>query len=230
MPTRDRLTHQINNIQDEILLLGSMVEQATLKSVQTLKLRDLKTARQVYDDDSRLNEKRFAIENAVLIIFATQQPMARDLRQLAAMLEVSTELERMGDYAKGIAKVTLRLKDAEVVTPITELEQMADQAISMLHRGLQAFVTSDLKLAMSIPPEDDQVDVLYNQVYRKLIDQMMANPSSIDACNLLMWVAHNLERLADRVTNICERTIFIATGELYEVDGSDDEDEFDSEA
>ena len=227
MPTRDRLTRQIQNVQDEILLLGSMVEQAMEKAMSALKNRDPRAARQIYEDDLAINEKRFSIENAVLILFATQQPMARDLRQLAAMLEVSTELERMGDYAKGIAKVTIRLGDADIHIPIRELEQMTEQANSMLRRALPAFIAGDHNVAMKLVAEDDEVDKLYNQVYHALVETMIANPDTIDQANLLMWVAHNLERMADRVTNICERTVFIATGELLEVDQSYDEDELD---
>lgn len=225
MATREKLTQQISHIQDEILLLGSMVQNATFKAIESLKNRDAHSARLIYDDDIRINDKRYAIENAILILFATQQPLARDLRQLAAMLEISTELERMGDYAKGIAKVTIRLKDTVVDIPIHDLERMATLAMDMLQRALTAFTTTDLKMAMSLPQEDDQVDDLYNRIYHMLVDSMLANPDRIDATNHVMWVAHNLERLADRVTNICERTIFIATGELYEVDQSYDESE-----
>lgn len=225
MPTRDWLTQQIQNVQDEILLLGSMVEQAMEKSIAALKNRDPRAARQIYEDDLAINEKRFSIENAVLILFATQQPMARDLRQLAAMLEVSTELERMGDYAKGIAKVTIRLGDADIPIPWDEIERMTKQANSMLRRALPAFIAGDHNEAMKLVAEDDEVDKLYNQVYHFLVNHMIANPDTIDQANLLMWVAHNLERMADRVTNICERTVFIATGELLEVDQSYDEDD-----
>jgi phosphate transport system protein len=221
---RDTLDRQIHHLQDEILLLGSMVEQAMLNAVDTLKQRDLAAARQIHEDDFLINEKRFAIENAILILIATQQPIARDLRLLAAMLEVITELERMGDYAKGIAKVTIRLANSEIAIPMREINQMAELAVGMLHRALSAFISENQKQASAIPLEDDQVDELYNTVYRTLVKGMIENPDSIDQANLLMWVAHNLERMADRVTNICERTVFIATGELLELETSDDED------
>jgi phosphate transport system protein len=222
--TRETLTRQIQIVQDEILLLGSMVEQATLRSVRTLKNRDVIEARQVYDDDHKINEKRFAIENAILILIATQQPMARDLRLLAAMMEVITELERMGDYAKGIAKITMRLQDTPVSIPIRDIEKMAELAVDMLHRSLSAFMAENPNQAYKISTDDDKVDAIYNQAYKTIVSDMIANPSLIDHSNLLMWVVHNLERLADRVTNICERTVFIATGELAEMDTTDDED------
>ncbi|HPO58331.1 MAG TPA: phosphate signaling complex protein PhoU, partial [Anaerolineaceae bacterium] len=198
MASRDRLTQQVSHLQDEILLLGQMVEQATQKAMDSLRTRDTRLAREVYEHDLQINEKRFAIENAILILFATQQPMARDLRQLAAMLEVSTELERMGDYAKGIAKVTLRLGTFDIPIPMQELDDMARLSMTMLQKSLQAFVDGDHRLAMTIPQQDNEVDQLYNQVHHKLIETMIANPETIDQVNLLMWVAHNLERAADR--------------------------------
>lgn len=211
-------------VQDEILILGSMVEQATRAAVGTLKSRDLHEAKQVFEQDQIINEKRFAIENAILILMATQQPMARDLRTLAALLEVNTELERMGDYAKGIAKVTLRMGDAEVNLPMVEINQMAELAVGMLHRALSAFIEENANLALAIPKEDDRIDDLFNTAYSKILREMVANPATIDNVNLALWVIHNLERMADRVSNICERTVFIATGELFEMDGMDEED------
>lgn len=222
--TRELLTRQFTQLHDEVLLLGSMVEQATLNAIATLKNRDVITARQVYDDDSLINDKRYAIENAIIIAIATQQPMAHDLRLLASILEISTELERMGDYAKGIAKVTIRLGDAVLPIPIKDIEKMGELGVGMLHRALSAFVNEDLKIATTLPSEDEIVDTLYNSVYRGLVKEMINDPSLIESITLLLWVVHNLERLADRVTNICERTIFIATGELMELDLSDDEE------
>ena len=135
---RDTLNKQLGQVQDEILILGSMVEEATLSAVKALKNRDTKTARTVFEQDQIINEKRFAIENAILILMATQQPMARDLRTLAALLEVNTELERMGDYAKGIAKVAIKIGDSESKMPTAEIDKMAEIAVSMLHRALGA--------------------------------------------------------------------------------------------
>lgn len=221
---RETLDRQIHYLQEEVLLLGSMVEQAMLAAVDALKRRDQQTSKRIYDDDRLINEKRYAIENAILILIATQQPMARDLRMMAAILEVITELERMGDYAKGIAKVCIRLGESPVTFSMREFSTMADLAVNMLHRALGAFIAANPQQAYEIPKEDDLVDDLYNKVYRNLVSSMIADPETIDQANLLMWVAHNLERMADRVTNICERTVFIATGELMEMDTDDDED------
>lgn len=221
---RETLDRQIGHLQDEVLLLGSMVEQAMLEAVDALKRRDQVTAKRIFANDHLINEKRYAIENAILIVIATQQPMARDLRLMAAILEVITELERMGDYAKGIAKVTIRLGDAPLPIGMRMISQMADLSVGMLHRALGAFITGNATEAHAIPQEDQQVDDLYNEVYREMVAAMIADPTIIDHANLMMWVAHNLERLADRVTNICERTVFIATGELMEMDTDDEED------
>lgn len=217
------LDREIRLIQDETLLLGSLVEQAVLNAVDALKSRDVSAARAVIRNDVFINDKRFAIENRILILFATQSPMARDLRLLAAELELITELERIGDYAKGIARVAEELADDETPVPIREISTMADMAVSMLHRALGAFIAEDLDTARTLPGEDDQVDELYKVIYRKIVQGMIANPNSIDHSNQILWVIHNIERTADRVTNICERIVFIATGELLEMDSSDDE-------
>lgn len=223
--TRETFDRQINKIQDEMLLLGSMVEQAMLAAMDTLKRRDITEAHKIYKSDVQINEKRFAIENAILIAIATQQPIAHDLRVLAAMLEVITELERMGDYAKGIAKVVITLGDADIDIPIVALSQMAEKAVSMLHRALNAFISENINAATTITREDNEVDAMYNDVNHKMMTYMITHPATIDTMNSVMWVAHNIERMADRVTNICERIVFINTGELMELDSTDDEDQ-----
>jgi phosphate transport system protein len=220
---RETFDRELRRLQDEVLLLGSLVEQAALDAVDGLRRRDVQTARRVYLGDQVINDKRFAIENAVLVLIATQQPMAHDLRTLAAILEVITELERMGDYCKGIALITIRLGNQEIDIPGRDFTRMAELGVDMLHRALSAFVNDDAEAARKIPPDDDLIDELYKKTTRHLIDVMVANKDIIDRANLVMWVCHNLERFGDRVTNICERTIFIATGELLELETSDDE-------
>jgi phosphate transport system protein len=221
---RDTLDREIHHLQNEVLLLGSMVEQALSNAVDTLRTRDLSASRRITDDDRLINEKRFAVENAILITIATQQPMAHDLRTLAAILEVITELERMGDYAKGIAKVSTLLGEEKEIIPFSDITRMLEIGLDMLHRALDAFIAEDADVARTIVADDDLVDELYNKIYRSLVNAMINNPAVIDHANYLLWVAHNLERMADRVTNICERTVFIATGELLELSTSDDEE------
>jgi phosphate transport system protein len=216
--SRDNLILHMQQIKDELLIMGSLVEIATVKAVDALRRRDTNAARTIYLDDQVVNQKRYTIENDVLILIATQQPMARDLRRLAAMLEIASELERMGDYAKGICKVILNLDDADIPIPIKEIEKMAQIAVELLHQSLTAFLEEDADKARAIPQQDDQVDQLFNKAERFIIKTMVEQPEIIDHANLLMWVAHNIERMADRVTNICERTIFVVTGELTELE------------
>ncbi len=215
---RQTFERELQRLQDEVLVLGSMVENALIESVEILKRRDLEGARRLIAGDRLINEKRFAIEADALALIATQQPMAGDLRTLAAILEIVTELERMGDYAKGIARINLMMGEKPLLKPLIDIPRMAEKARDMLHRSLDAFVRRDVALARAIPAEDDEVDALYNQVYRELLIFIMSDPRTIDQATYLLWVAHNLERTADRVTNICERVIFTVTGEMMEMD------------
>ena len=220
---RKTFENDIQTLKDDILTLGSMVEQAILGSVAALKERDIPVSQKIYEDDELINKKRFEIENKTMVAIATQQPMAGDLRLLASILDVAGELERMGDYAKGIAKINIAMGEHPLLKPLVDLPRMAEKAADMLHRALTAFVEQDKKTALQIPEEDDKIDELYKQIYRELITYVMEDPTAIERSNWLLWAAHNLERVGDRVTNICERTIFITTGELEEVSPSDDE-------
>ncbi len=221
--TREAFDRQLHKLLDEILVLGGMVEDAILESVESLKQRDLDKAKYIYKNDRRINEKRFQIENNALTTIATQAPMATDLRILASILDIASELERMGDYAKGIARINIRMGDEPFIKPLIDIPRMAEITSDMLHQALDAFIHVDIELARKIPESDNMVDALYNQVYRELLTYMISDPSTIDQATYLLWVAHNLERAADRVTNICERTLFVDTGELHEIKSSDDE-------
>lgn len=214
---------EIQQVKDDVLLLGSMVEQAILDSVEALKKRDVKFSEKIFAEDLEINKKRFAIENKLMVLIATQQPMAHDLRLLASTLEIISELERMGDYAKGIANINIRMGDTPLLKPLIDVPRMAQKGADMLHRALTAFVNEDIESAKAIPVEDDEVDALYNQVYHELMMFIIQDPKTIERANWLLWVAHNLERYADRVTNICERTVFIVTGEMKEIKATDDE-------
>ena len=220
---RETLDRAIDELLEKVLIQGRMVENALRDSVDALKNRNIDDAKIIYDGDRQINKMHFDIEEGVITLIATQQPMARDLRLLAAILEITTELERMGDYAKGIARITVRIGRDELLRPIRGIPPMAEVCISMLHQALQAFVERDAEAARSIPKQDDQVDAFYNRIYRELMDQMISTPSTVDQANHLLWVAHNLERVGDRVTNICERIVFVVTGELLEMDRTDDE-------
>ncbi|HHS98481.1 MAG TPA: phosphate signaling complex protein PhoU [Chloroflexi bacterium] len=214
---REAFERELQRLQGELLTLGGMVEEAITASVESLRRQDLEAAQRVIDRDRQINEQRFAIERDTLILIATQQPMAGDLRVLAAILEITTELERMGDYAKGIAKICLMIGKEPLLKPLIDIPRMAEKARDMLHRALDAFMRRDVEEARAIPKEDDEVDALYQQIYRELITYILADPHNIEQANYLLWAAHNLERTADRVTNICERVVFTVTGEMMEM-------------
>jgi len=215
--SRSAFHRELGRLQDEVLVLGSMVEKATLRSIDALRTRNVAAARAIEAEDALLNRKRFDIEEAVLLLIATQQPMASDLRQLAAILHIVTDLERMGDYAAGIARITVRIGDEPLIKPLIDIPRMAEKSTSMLRRALDAFIDRDVPAAEQIAAEDDEVDALYQQVYRELLTIMLANPRTIDQATHLLWVAHNLERVADRVQNICERVVFVVTGRMQEL-------------
>jgi phosphate transport system protein len=215
--TRRTFDQELHRLQDEVLVLGSLVEEALVESVETLKGRDLAGSRRLIAGDRLINERRYAIEEEAIALIATQQPMARDMRLLAAILEIVTELERMGDYAKGIARINLMIGEQPLIKPLIDLPAMARKAREMLHAALVAFVERDVQAARAIPKGDDEVDALYNQVYRELICHILEDPQVIEQANHLMWAAHNLERSADRVINLCERVVYTVTGELVEL-------------
>ncbi len=215
--SRTAFHRELDRLQDEVLVLGSMVEKATLRSVDALRARNIAAARAIEAEDTLLNRKRFEIEEAALLLIATQQPMASDLRQLAAILHIVTDLERMGDYAAGIARICVQIGDEPLIKPLIDIPRMAEKASSMLRRALDAFVERDVDAAERIGREDDEVDDLYQQVYRELLTIMLANPRTIDQATHLLWVAHNLERVADRVQNICERVVFVVSGRMQEI-------------
>ncbi len=215
---REIFDQQLQRLQDEVLVLGTMVEEAIIESVEILKKRDLEAARRLIAGDRAINDKRFAIEADALTLIATQQPLASDLRTIATVLEIATELERMGDYAKGIAKINLMLSDQALLKPAVHFPVMAEKARHMLHEALEAFVQRDATRACSIPATDEEMDALHNQVYRELLTVTAADKGTVDQATLLLWVAHNLERTADRVINICERVVFTVTGEMREMD------------
>jgi phosphate transport system protein len=217
---RESFDTELQRLQDDLLDLATMVEEALTESVRTLKARDFAGSRRLIQQDQDINDARFAIETQALALLATQQPIAGDLRMIAAVLDISSELERMGDYAKGIARVNLLIGDQPLMQTIVLIPQMAKKARHMLQQALDALVQRDVALARSIPALDDEVDDLYNQVYRKLINRVIQAPATIEQANNLLWAAHNLERTADRVTNICERIIFTVTGVMEELDVS----------
>lgn len=215
--TRLELDHNIRFAKDQLLILGSMVEDAMYRSVKALKDHDVEVSQAILENDFSINRKRFEIESAVISNIAMQQPLARDLRILASILDLCTELERIGDYAKRIAVINLRSGGLSLPKILNDIYYMSEKAMNMFDRALAAFINEDIKSATIIPYEDDLIDALYEQIYVEVIDLVTENPANMERGNYVLWVAHNVERMADRVANVCERTVFIATGELGEL-------------
>ncbi len=220
MEIRTVFHKRLREIQDDVLAMGSMVEKAISRSIEALKKRDLDMAHKIIADDLKINEKRFDIEEKCVQLIATQQPMASDLRIIICVLNIITELERIGDYAEGIAKIVVMIGDEPPLKPLIDLPRMAEKTEEMLGRSLDAFINRDAEAARQITAEDDEVDNLYDQVFRELLTFMAEDPRTITRATRLIWVAHNLERSADRVTNICERVVFVVTGKIEEIGAS----------
>jgi phosphate transport system protein len=220
MEIRTTFHKRLRQIQDDVLAMGSIVEKAILRSVEALKDRNPEMARQIIAEDQKINQKRFELEEQCIQLIATQQPMASDLRNIICILNIVTELERIGDYAEGIAKIVSMIKDEPHLKPLIDIPRMAEKSADMLHRSLDALVNHDADAARQINTEDDEVDNLYNQVFRELLTFMIEDPRTITRATRLIWAAHNLERSADRVTNICERVVFFVTGKMEEIGAS----------
>ena len=213
MPRSDFDRH-LRLLEDDILMLGSMVEKAIAASLDALQRRDFDAAQEVIDGDDHIDNKRFEIEEKCINLIATQQPLATDLRVIIALLHITQELERMGDYAEGVAKIGIRMGDEPPLKPLIDIPRMADKSASMLRRSLDALVNRDVVAAQVVLNDDDEVDALYEQVYRELLTYMIEDPHTIRRATYLIWVAHDLERIADRATNIAERVTFLVTGRV----------------
>ena len=212
MPRED-FERNLKGLEGDVVQLSSRVEKAIFKSIEALKERDITASQKVVDDDDVIDEEQQAIEDRCIDLIALEAPMAGDLRVLIAAMMVANELERMGDYAEGIAKISLSMGNLPPLKPLIDIPRMADKSVDMLRRSTQAFVNRDVESATAVLLADDEVDDIYEQVYRELLTYMMADPSTIQRATYLLWVAHDLERVADRTTNIAERVIYLVTGE-----------------
>ena len=220
MRVRAGLDRQLRMLQDEVLMMGGMVEKSIARALDALTRRDLEASEQVIREDDLIDSKRFEIEEQCIDLIATQQPMARDLRILVTILHISVELERMGDYAEGIARINLLMANEPTLKPLIDIPRMAEKATGMLHRSLEALVNRDTVTALQVCNEDDEVDALYDQVYRELLLFMIQDPTTIQRATYLLWVSHDLERIADRATNIAERVVYLVTGKMEEINVS----------
>jgi len=210
------LDRQLGQLQQEVVTLAEIVEKATLRAVDALKRRDLEESHQVIAGDDYIDQKRYEIEDRCIDLIATQQPMARDLRAIIALLHITVELERIGDYAEGIGKISVMMGEEPPLKPLIDIPRMAEKATQMLRSSMDSLVSRDVVMANQVLQDDDEVDELYDQVYRELLIFMLQDPRTIQRATYLLWTAHDLERIADRATNIAERVIFLVTGKLGE--------------
>lgn len=211
---RTDLDRQLNQLQQEVVSLAGIVDKATLRAIEALRTRDLAESQRVIKEDDYIDQKRYEIEEKCIDLIATQQPMARDLRNIIALMHISVELERMGDYAEGISKISLLMGPNPPLKPLIDIPRMADRATLMLRNSIDALRSRDLMKAHQVLQDDDEVDALYDQVYRELLLFMIQDPQTIQRATYLLWVSHDLERIADRATNIAERVIYLITGKV----------------
>lgn len=214
---RTDYNHQLEELRGNVVAMSSMVDKALMRSVDALVRNDVHLAREIIAGDAAINEQRWIIDNKSVELIAMQQPMARDLRGIATAIHIVTDLERMADHCAGIAKNVLRIAHEKPVKPLVDIPRMTGICREMLTDSISAYIADDAVRAREIAIRDNEVDALYNQIYRELLTYMMADPSLINSATHLLWVAHNLERIGDRVTNICERVIFTVTGEIVEI-------------
>jgi phosphate transport system protein len=215
MPRED-FDLRLNRLEQEVETLAGSVSKAINRAVDALKNRDLESSRRVIEEDDYIDRRRLELEETCLDLIATQQPMGRDLRTIIALMFIVSELERMGDYAEGIAKISLAMGEAPPLKPLIDIPRMAEKASTMLNDSIDALITRDTIKANQVWQADDEVDALYDQVYRELLLFMIQDPTTIQRATYLLWVAHDLERIADRATNIAERVMFVVTGKLVE--------------
>lgn len=213
---REQYMRNLGYLRDQVVRLSGMVDLAIAKSTEALKNQDTELATQVIEADHDINELRWSLEGEALAVIAMQAPMAKDLRQIAAGLHIISELERMGDHAAGNAKIVLLTANEPQLKPLVDIPRMAQVARNMLSDAIDAFIHSDIDLARQTMTMDDEIDELYNQVYRELLTYMMQDQQTINRATHLLWAAHNLERIGDRTENICEFVIYSVTGSISE--------------
>ena len=223
MSTRSILETRLIQIRDDLLRMGSLVDQAIDRAVQALGERDVVLAQQVVDDDIHINSLRYTVEEGCLHVFATQQPMARDLRALIAAMNIAIELERMGDHAEGMAKTLVTEGVDAVGSMVVDLPRMAEITRTMLRLSMEAYQEEDVSKAQQAASLDDDLDQLYKQVFSALINNMAQDDLAVSRGTYLLWSAHNLERIGDRVTNICERVQFASTGIMHNLNPKADD-------
>ena len=213
---RGVLESELEEMSDALTQMGGLVERAIVRSVEALSDQDVELAQQIIDEDERINQLRFEIEELCFTVLATQQPVARDLRAIVTALNTITDLERMGDYAKGIGQLVIRMQGEDLFLSLDKMPVMAETVRDMVHAALEALVEQDNDRARQLFGMDDQVDHMYREIFESAIRDMISREHSVRKGMHLLFAAHNMERIGDRVTNICERIIFMSTGVMEE--------------
>lgn len=219
MSNRATFDHQLQELSDQVVEMASRVDKAIARSMESLRVQNVALAEDVYKSDNAINQMHRLIEDSAITIIATQAPVSRDLRRVSSAMSIASNLERMGDYASGIAKLVMGMGTDALIKPLVDLPRMSQIAREMLDESITAFIELDDEMARRISTRDDEVDQLYDDILIELLEIMRQDPETIKGATRLLWVCHNVERIADRVTNICERTVFISTGEFVELDG-----------
>jgi phosphate transport system protein len=214
---RATLDREVGQINDDLLRMHKRVDQAIVRSLDSLKRRDQALAQQILEEDFEINALRFRIEENCLALIATQQPAAGDLRAIIAAMHMVVEMERMADHASGIAKTVMKMGDEPLLKPLIDIPRMAELAREMLRLSLQAYTERDAGKARAVAEMDDNMDGLYRAIFDELVEIMSRTPNSATRATYLLWCAHNLERIGDRITNIAERVVFITTGVMQEL-------------
>ncbi len=218
--TRSVFERQLAEVQEDMLVMAGMVETSITQSIEALRMRDVALARRTIENDAEIDRRRYEVEERCIELISLQAPLASDLRTIISVLHISVDLERMGDHGEGIAKIALMLADEPPLKPYIDIPRMAEVAIDMLHGSVEAYKMRDTKRAREIIDMDDVVDALYEQVYHELLLFMIDDPTLTQRATYMIWVAHNLERIADRTTNICERVVYLVEGRIQNLNVS----------
>ncbi len=218
MTTRMEYDHQLSELKHEVIRMGSLVEEALAGAMQALVTRDLEKAQRILDGDDEIDDLQESIEEKCIMLIATQQPLAGDLRVIFAAIKMSTDLERIADYGVGVAKTAIRLKDEEYIKPLIDLPRMTGIACEMLNMSVRAFANNDPELAIETAKRDNDLDALFKQIYRELLTYVMESPRHINQMMSFVLIARYLERVGDHITNVCEWIVYNATGKKMDLD------------
>jgi phosphate transport system protein len=211
------LDKALHAIQDDVLRMADLLDQAVSHSLEALASQDSRLAQEIVAGDAQINALRFRIEEACLALIATQQPAAGDLRAVIAAMNIVGDMERMADHAAGVARLVQTMGGQPLLKPLIDIPRMVEVCRSMVREALQAFVARDPEKARQVASQDNTIDALYKQIFRELLSFMVEDPSTTSRALILLFAAHNYERIGDRATNIAERVIFLASGEMREL-------------